>query len=84
MTGTGTAQPGAGRSLVGGSADRGVVLGAQVLDAIGVRRGPGGRSAVLVAYPTLPDRGVHRGHCVNTDQLGDWETDGHGHGVSLP
>ena len=34
---------------LGGDADRGVVLGGQVLDAIGVRRGPGGRSAVVVA-----------------------------------
>jgi hypothetical protein len=45
----GNAQPAAGRSLFGGGADRGVVLGGQVLDAIGVCRGPGGRSAVVVA-----------------------------------
>jgi hypothetical protein len=58
------AQPAADRSLFGDDADRGVVLGdqvlggqvlggqvlgGQVLDALGVRRGPGGRSAVVVA-----------------------------------
>lgn len=68
---------------LGSDADRGVVLGAQMLDAIGVRRGPGGRSAVAVAYPAPPDHGVNRRHRVDADQLGDWETDGDGHGAGF-
>jgi hypothetical protein len=76
------AQPAAGRSLVGGRADRGMVLGGQVFDTLGVRRGPTGRSAVLVAESALPDRGVHRRHGIDADHLGDGETDGHG--VFLP
>jgi hypothetical protein len=47
---------------LGGGTDRGGVLGGQVLDALGVRRGPGGRCAVVVAEPASPERGVHRGH----------------------
>jgi hypothetical protein len=84
------AQPTAGRSLFGGGADRGVVLGGQVLDAIGVRRGSGGCSAVVVAEPAPPDHGVHRRHRVDADHLGGWETDVAGRqtvtvmGCSLP
>jgi hypothetical protein len=72
------------RSLFGVGADRGVVLGAQVLDALGVRGGPGGRSAVVVAEPAPPDHGVHRRHRVNADHLSGGQADGDGHGVSLP
>ena len=54
-----SAQPAPGRSLFGGGADRGVVLGGQVLDALGVRCGPGGCSAVVVAEPARPNDGVH-------------------------
>jgi len=73
------------RSLFGGGADRGVVLGAQVLDAIGVRCGPGGRGAVVVAESAPPEHGVHRGHRIDADQFGCWQADGDGHGVgSLP
>jgi transcriptional regulator with XRE-family HTH domain len=49
---------------LGGDADRGVVLGGQVLDAIGVRRGPGGRGAVVVAESAPPHHCVHRRHRV--------------------
>jgi hypothetical protein len=73
------AQP-APAGALGGDADRGVVLGGQVLDALGVRRGPGGRSGLVVAEPAPPDHGVHRRHRVDADHLGGWETDGDGHG----
>ena len=76
---------GPGRSLFWGGADRGVVLGGQVLDAIGARCGSGGRRAVLVAEPALPERGVHGRHRVDADHFGGGEADSHGHGGgSLP
>jgi hypothetical protein len=71
----------AAAGALGGGGDRGVVLGAQVLDAIGVRRGPSGRGAVVVAESAPPGHGVHRRHRVDADHLGRGQTDGDGHGA---
>lgn len=51
---------------LGSGGDRGVVLGGQMLDAIGVPRGPGGRGAVVVIEPAPPEHGVHRRYRVDS------------------
>jgi hypothetical protein len=66
---------------LGSDTDRGVVLGGQVFDALGVCRGSGGCSAVVVAEPAPSDHGVHRRHCVDADYLGGGQAESHGHGA---
>jgi hypothetical protein len=57
-------------ALGSGTGRGSVVLGGQVLDALGVRCGPGGRGAVVVAESAPPEHGVHRRHRVDADHLG--------------